>query len=143
SVSDDNSNGDTIILGNGVNDIVSASLEHESKVARILRVLHQRITKYVKTNKIPPQTSRVLDATRAIAAGLVVLFHARIYTFGSIESPFYQLLYAPTNCGSPAVFWFFVISGYLVGGAVIAEVAQTGSFDFRRYLISRMTRLYI
>jgi peptidoglycan/LPS O-acetylase OafA/YrhL len=71
------------------------------------------------------------------------LFHARSYTFGEIESPFYQLLYTPTNCGTPAVFWFFVISGYLVGGAVIAEVAQTGSFDFRRYLISRVTRLYI
>jgi peptidoglycan/LPS O-acetylase OafA/YrhL len=53
------------------------------------------------------------------------------------------LLYAPANCGSPAVFWFFVISGYLVGGSVIAEIAQTSSFDFRRYLINRMTRLYV
>jgi peptidoglycan/LPS O-acetylase OafA/YrhL len=117
--------------------------EHEGNVATSLRALHQRIAKCVKTNKISPQTSRVLDATRAIAAGLVVLFHARIYTFGEIQSPLYQLFYAPTNCGTPAVFWFFVISGYLVGGAVIAEVAQTGSFDFRRYLISRTTRLYI
>jgi len=134
---------DKIILGDGVSEIASATLEHESKVARILRVLHQSMKKYVHTNKIPPQTSLVLDATRAIAAGLVVMFHARIYTFGGIESPFYQLLYAPTNCGIPAVFWFFVISGYLVGGAVIVEVAQTGSFDFRQYLITRMARLYI
>jgi peptidoglycan/LPS O-acetylase OafA/YrhL len=117
--------------------------EHETFLTKSLQVLHQRLTNYVKTKKISPQTSQVLDATRAIAAGLVVLFHARINTFGSVQSPFYELLYAPTNCGTPAVFWFFIISGYLVGGAVIAEVAQSGSFDFRRYLLSRMTRLYI
>jgi peptidoglycan/LPS O-acetylase OafA/YrhL len=99
---------------------------------------------HIDTSRISPQTSHILDATRAIAAGLVVLFHSKIYTFGSVPlTPVYQWLYAPANCGSSAVMWFFVISGYLVGGAVVAEVAQTGSFDFKRYLISRMTRLYI
>jgi peptidoglycan/LPS O-acetylase OafA/YrhL len=119
-------------------------LEHESKIAAILQGLHRRIAICVETKNISPQTSHLLDASRAIAAGLVVLFHARIYTLGSAQlPPLYEFLYAPANCGSPAVFWFFVISGYLVGGAVIAEVAQTGNFDFRRYLISRMTRLYV
>jgi peptidoglycan/LPS O-acetylase OafA/YrhL len=116
----------------------------ENMIATIFRALHQRMATKVVTSKISPHTSQVLDAARALAAGLVVLFHAKIYAFGSASlPPWYQLLYAPANCGSPAVFWFFVISGYLVGGSVIAEVAQTGSFDFRRYLINRMTRLYI
>lgn len=104
----------------------------------------EALAKRIDVSRISPETSHILDATRAIAAGLVVLFHSKINTFGDVPlSPLYQWLYALANCGSPAVFWFFIISGYLVGGAVLAEVAQTGSIDFKRYLISRMTRLYI
>lgn len=116
----------------------------ENMVATFFRALHQRTATHAVTTKMSPHTSHVLDATRALAAGLVVLFHAKINTFGSVPLSFWdQLLYAPANCGTPAVFWFFVISGYLVGGSVIAEIAQTSSFDFRRYLINRMTRLYV
>jgi peptidoglycan/LPS O-acetylase OafA/YrhL len=108
------------------------------------RFLHQRVAPYALGTKMSPHTSHVLDAARAIAAGLVVLFHAKIYAFGIVELPIWQkVIYAPANCGTAAVFWFFVISGYLIGGSVIAEIAKTGSFDFRRYMINRMTRLYI
>ena len=95
-------------------------------------------------DRLRPHTSYVLDVSRAVAAGLVVLLHARIYAVGEVPDGFWaQLIYAITNCGTPAVFWFFVISGYLVGGGVIAEVVQTGSFDARRYLINRLARLCI
>jgi peptidoglycan/LPS O-acetylase OafA/YrhL len=86
----------------------------------------------------------LLDTLRAIAAGLVVLYHARIYALGSSETTgMAAFVYAPTNCGTQAVFWFFVLSGYLVGGSVIAEVASTGCIDLRRYVLSRVSRLYI
>lgn len=95
-------------------------------------------------DRLQPYTSHVLDITRAAAAGLVVLLHARIYAVGNVPDRIWdQLIYAVTNCGTPAVFWFFVISGYLVGGGVIAEVVRSGQFDFRRYLINRLARLCI
>jgi peptidoglycan/LPS O-acetylase OafA/YrhL len=93
--------------------------------------------------RISPHTSNVLDLTRAIAAGLVVLFHATIYALGGIAPPGLggTLAYSLTDCGTQAVFWFFVISGYLVGGSVLADLQRR--FSFRAYLINRAVRLYI
>jgi peptidoglycan/LPS O-acetylase OafA/YrhL len=95
-------------------------------------------------SKISPHTSNVLDLTRAIAAGLVVLFHARLYVLGGELPPGVVgfVMYCTTNCGTQAVFWFFVISGYLVGGSVLTDL-ELGRFSFARYLVNRATRLYI
>ena len=107
------------------------------------RATHKRMAKEAIRSEISPYTSFVLDIARALAAGLVVLLHARAIAVGDLPLTWDYLPYAFANCGTPAVFWFFVISGYLVGGSAIAEVAQTGTFDFRRYLTNRMVRLYI
>lgn len=68
--------------------------------------------------RISPHTSNLLDLTRATAAALVVLFHARTYVLGGKlpSDTIGSILYSFSNCGTQAVFWFFVISGYLVGG---------------------------
>ncbi len=94
--------------------------------------------------RISPHTSNLLDLTRAIAAGLVVLFHARIYVLGGTlpSGGLLSIVYSLTNCGTQAVFWFFVISGYLVGGAVLEDI-ETGQFSFGKYWINRATRLYV
>lgn len=86
----------------------------------------------------------MLDLTRAVAAGLVVLYHARIYTVDDARPSGLagMLLYQVTDCGTQAVFWFFVISGYLVGGAALAEI-EAQRFSFRNYLVARFARLYI
>jgi peptidoglycan/LPS O-acetylase OafA/YrhL len=113
-------------------------------IPELLRVLHRHLAARAWPRPISTGTSYALDATRALAAGLVVLFHARIYTLDPAATTVSDgALYAVANCGTAAVFWFFVISGYLVGGAVMAEIVKTGSFGFRRYAISRLTRLYI
>lgn len=95
-------------------------------------------------SRISPHDVILLDSLRALAAGLVVLYHARIYTLGNSEiAGIAALAYVSTNCGTQAVFWFFVLSGYLVGGSVITEVASAGRIDLRRYALSRASRLYI
>src|ERR1039458_8382680 len=38
--------------------------------------------------------------------------------------------------------WFFVLSGYLVGGSVLRSV-RTGSWSWRAYLLGRLSRLYV
>lgn len=93
---------------------------------------------------VSSHTSNVLDLTRALAAGLVVLFHARINALGGILPSDLGggLAYAITDCGTQAVFWFFVISGYLVGGSALLDI-KAGRFDFRHYLFNRTSRLYI
>jgi peptidoglycan/LPS O-acetylase OafA/YrhL len=112
--------------------------------SNICRALYSCLTTDAVMRPIGPHTSQVLNVARAVAAGLVVLFHAAIYTRGNIPvKPADNLLYILTECGTQAVFWFFVISGYLVGGSVISEIVRTGNFNFRRYFVNRMTRLYV
>jgi len=42
-----------------------------------------------------------------------------------------------------AVMIFFVLSGYLVGGNLLAEVRRTNDIDVARYLVRRLVRLWI
>jgi peptidoglycan/LPS O-acetylase OafA/YrhL len=92
--------------------------------------------------KLTVYTSNVVDLARAVAAGLVVLLHARIYTIGDAEGVLGSVVYAFTYGGTQAVFWFFVISGYLVGGSVLSGIAEN-RFSFRSYFSARFSRLYI
>lgn len=95
-------------------------------------------------DNLKPYMSYVLDIARSVAAIAVVLLHAKIYALGSSSvTTFDGVLYAITGCGTQAVFWFFVISGYLVGGTVIRDVIRLGKIDFRRYFINRFSRLYV
>lgn len=68
-----------------------------------------------------------IDGLRAIAVLSVVLFH-----FGWSALP----------GGFIGVDVFFVISGYLITKLIAGEFAATGAFDFRRFYVRRMRRLF-
>lgn len=68
-----------------------------------------------------------LDGVRAIAAILVVFFHARVPGFQG---------------GYVGVDVFFVLSGYLITRLLRYEHENTGGIDYRRFLLRRFRRLY-
>lgn len=89
----------------------------------------------------------LLDLYRAVAAGLVVLEHARHYLFVDfvdikrpdvVSKGFYFL----TQFGHEAVLLFFVLSGLVVGRIVVDQVSD-GTWSWRSYLYARLTRLWI
>ena len=90
--------------------------------------------------------NRALDAVRAAAALLVVLEHTRGYLLqprsASRLGPVNVILYPATQVGYGAVLVFFVLSGYFVGGSVVQAVSH-GRFDWRAYLVSRLTRMWV
>ena len=90
--------------------------------------------------------SNFLNLTRWLAAGLVVLEHARNLFFrdyGNLESSngFQKLFYFVTGFGHESVVVFFVISGFLVGGKTW-DRWRDGQFHWRKYLADRISRLY-
>lgn len=88
-----------------------------------------------------------LDALRGFAAFLVLAGHIRAYVFhnlGEIDQPGLLLkgFYFLTGIGHQAVVIFFALSGFLVGGQALADIL-TGRFLWSRYLLRRLTRLWI
>ena len=65
-----------------------------------------------------------IQALRALAAGLVLLFHARIVDGGFI-----------------GVDVFYVISGFLITGLLLKELEKTSSLDFKAFYLRRIKRL--
>jgi hypothetical protein len=65
-----------------------------------------------------------IQALRALAASLVVLFHAKLSPGGFI-----------------GVDIFYVISGYLITGIIIKEIGETGTFRYRNFYLRRAKRL--
>ena len=65
-----------------------------------------------------------IQALRALAALLVVLFHAKLSPGGFI-----------------GVDIFYVISGYLITGLIIKEIGNTGTFRYRAFYLRRAKRL--
>jgi peptidoglycan/LPS O-acetylase OafA/YrhL len=97
--------------------------------------------------KLNPRLSAVLDMARWLAASLVLVEHV---SHNVLAEPSHSVggsswaagVYVLTSTGAQAVIWFFVISGFLVGGAVVAEIRK-GHFDFERYALNRIARLYV
>ncbi|MEF3365539.1 acyltransferase [Methylocystis sp. 9N] len=88
-----------------------------------------------------------LDALRGLAAFLVLTGHIRAYVFhnlGEIDQPGFLLkgFYFLTGIGHQAVIIFFALSGFLVGGQALADILA-GRFLWSRYLLRRLTRLWI
>lgn len=80
-----------------------------------------------------------LDVVRGIAILSVLLFHFSAPT-GSVVL---DALLAPfAAAGWAGVDLFFVLSGYLVGGMILAEVARDGTLDRRRFFMRRASRLW-
>ena len=78
---------------------------------------------------------------------LVVLEHLRAFlfvTFPELKSPgiLAKAFYLVTGLGHQSVMIFFVLSGYLVGGSVIAALDK-GKWSWKTYLLRRMSRLWV
>ena len=88
-----------------------------------------------------------IDLMRGLAAQLVLINHMRAAFFvdfqgagvqGALAVPFYLI----TGFGHQAVIVFFVLSGYLVGGAGL-RLVQAGRFHAGHFFLRRLARLWI
>ena len=91
-------------------------------------------------------THRALNALRAAAAVLVVVYHLRTLLFVDAaeagDGALTRALYVVTGLGPAAVLVFFVLSGYWVGGSVLAAFRQD-RFRWAGYATARLSRLWI
>jgi peptidoglycan/LPS O-acetylase OafA/YrhL len=90
-----------------------------------------------------------LDAVRGLAAVTVLLGHVRGSTwveFGALppaeHTPLVAAFFGATRLGGEAVLIFFVLSGFLVGGGVIARV-RARTFSPTAYALDRATRILL
>lgn len=99
---------------------------------------------------MPFLLSQLIDACRWLGALAVAALHANNFFVnqGDIMSaphppPVYLWwFFTAAECGHQAVVGFFVISGYLVGGGVLARM-RAGQVDLRSYFIHRVSRIYV
>ncbi|CUW39911.1 putative Acyltransferase family protein [Magnetospirillum sp. XM-1] len=94
-----------------------------------------------------PGFSALLDHVRWLSALTVLCGHARNALFlpygeNLAPGPLEWLFYALTNMQNEAVVCFFVISGLLIGGKLL-DYAEQPAFPVRRYVIDRLSRLYL
>lgn len=66
-----------------------------------------------------------LDAMRAIAIGLVILYHSRVPVSGAL-----------------GVIVFFVLSGFLITGLLIKEIAKSGTISIGNFYRRRAFRIF-
>lgn len=88
-----------------------------------------------------------IDLLRLLAAIFVVLGHARVMIFEDFDRTEKSNLlkigfYWVTSLGHPSVIFFFVLSGYLVGGGILKSALES-RFDISKVLINRMSRIWI
>lgn len=89
--------------------------------------------------------SHLLNFSRAIAALLVLLFHIRTalavpFDALVVRDWFTRVVYTISTFGHEAVIVFFVLSGFLVGGAVL-KMDMKSPDDFWAYWIDRTVRI--
>lgn len=96
------------------------------------------------TNPHPARDLR-LDLIRGLAALLVTMGHLRAVLF--VDQPqlidggvLTKIFYLLTSLGHQSVVVFFVLSGYLVGGSVLAAGSQ---FSLSAYMRARLARLWV
>ena len=87
-----------------------------------------------------------LDFIRGTAAISVLYCHLRVLFMHSIAPTIAlnaatRLLYLLSSYGRPAVMVFFVLSGWLISGAIIRN-NHSGTWRWRDYIVSRGVRLY-
>lgn len=90
-----------------------------------------------------------LDALRFIAAFLVLFCHSRNdfflkynYLDADQQGPVTFLFYLIGRLGSEAVFTFFILSGFLVGGPGLERIMNS-TFKLRSYIVDRSVRIMI
>lgn len=77
-----------------------------------------------------------LDTLRALAILWVYLFHARDVLGLAADEPWSAI----ASFGNAGVDLFFVLSGYLIGRIVLAELAADGTLGLRRFWYRRWMR---
>ncbi|MDP6690394.1 MAG: acyltransferase family protein, partial [Alphaproteobacteria bacterium] len=77
-----------------------------------------------------------LDHLRALAIVLVLLFHYRVY-YGLPEALEFRGLDIISGFGWSGVDLFFVLSGYLIGDKLFADIDGHGSVRFKRFYMNR------
>jgi peptidoglycan/LPS O-acetylase OafA/YrhL len=102
------------------------------------------------TKQTRPRSSLIaLDLMRGLAAVTVLQSHLRgdsFVEYGALPASQHgiaaELFFAATRLGYEAVMVFFVLSGFLVGGQVLARLREN-RFDVEDYAIDRVTRIFI
>ena len=80
-----------------------------------------------------------LDVLRGLAILLAMGHHINQVDAGPIAN----LLFAPgVRIGWAGVDLFFVLSGFLIGGLILKEANLTGGFNYKRFLLRRILRLW-
>ena len=72
-----------------------------------------------------------IDGLRAIAVGIVILYHAQITILG----------HQHFKGGFIGVDIFYVISGYLITSIILKELVTTGTFSFKHFYERRIRRI--
>ena len=99
-------------------------------------------------NKISPALSIWLDAIRGLAAVEVFMGHLRPVCFETdpklpgLPGMVIKIFYFSTSLAHQAVVIFFVLSGFLVGGSVLAELRETGGIRLWAYIAARVARIH-
>lgn len=86
-----------------------------------------------------------IDLLRFFAAFIVLLNHSRgVFwcEYDDMQGNGKLFFYSITRMGHEAVLIFFVLSGYLVGGAAIKRIG-IGTFDLKSYSINRSVRILL
>jgi peptidoglycan/LPS O-acetylase OafA/YrhL len=93
--------------------------------------------------RISKGLSVLLDCFRWTAALEVTVFHLRRFMFipRANANLAWKIFFLLTSYGHEAVIVFFVLSGFLVGGSVIDEMAAQ-KFNWRVYMAKRIARIY-
>ncbi|RKP50903.1 acyltransferase family protein [Trinickia fusca] len=81
-----------------------------------------------------------LDFLRGIAIIAVMGFHFRSVDTGTWFIPILQ--YPFTHFGREGVNLFFTLSGFLVGGLLLRQYADTGTIDARRFIVRRAFKIW-
>ena len=91
-----------------------------------------------------------LDLLRFLSAFIVVTAHCRVNFFAIFSQldKEYQTLstkifYLLTSFSDDAVFVFFLLSGFLVGGSTLNSIFHRQQIDWRRFAISRFVRIFV
>lgn len=88
-----------------------------------------------------------LDFARALASFLVCFAHLRAFFLVDFDAsgggPVAQVFYLLTGLHHQAVMVFFVLSGFLVGGALLREAGGPQGVDWLTYTAKRVTRLWL
>lgn len=101
-----------------------------------------------KVIELSPRLSNILNLSRWLAAFFVLICHLRDLLFVdrhevAASNLWIDFFYFLTGFGHQSVIIFFIISGYLIGGKLIAIWNDPLShFYWTEYLIQRISRLY-